>query len=88
MSSLTQRLRALPGYLPAFLRRQPELVDAEFEMRKACEIARALRPLDPTSRIRVLKHAWAIEQDNQQRIAAFYGEDIPAAARIDDSHYA
>jgi hypothetical protein len=57
-------------------------------MRVACAIARKLNRIDPTSRLRILKHAWAIEQDNRQRFAEFYGEDAPAADRIDDSQVA
>ena len=90
MSGRTARLRAFIERLPAILRPvpQPRLIDAVEEMERAYQVSHVLRGLEHTSKLRVLKHCWAIEQDNAQRIAEFDGAEAPLPARIDDSQCA
>jgi len=90
VSSRTARLAALLDRLPAILRPapRPRLIDATEEMERAYQVSHVLRGLEHASKLRVLKHCWAIEQDNAQRIAEFYGAETPDPVRIDDSQCA
>lgn len=74
MSGLTQRLRALPGYLPAFLRpapAAPELIDGMLELERAYQIMQLLNDLPETSQARVLWHVEQISIENARRRAEF-----------------